>query len=183
MNFKTTIADIATDTNMRPEKVRLMSTQRLKDIDDAEVAEFLDALYKSGNVLKRMLATIFNSVFSESKATFMFSRSIYADLLASDKNVKRNTVNSEEYRALWGFMVGNGYFSALKLSQKGVRAAAVLELTNEALLKEFDSRVAKSFRELQKTKCLAAFDTYLIKLQKTPRKNFTKIAVPSVLTN
>ena len=181
--FKTMTAKLSNDIKKRLDKAKLVSAKDLKGISDPDLAEFLGQLYASSSPLVRMTATIMNSIFCEQKPVFLFSKKILNDLLKSDKNLRRKTVSGTNYAELWSFLIGNGFFTVVRKAEKGVRVASVLELKSKGLLQEFDKRVAEHFRTLQKENCLEVFDTYLIKLQKTPRKNFTKIAVPSVLTN
>lgn len=163
--FKSVLSNLTQIENQTPEKAALCKAKRLSKIEDAELKEFLKTLYAKKDFKQKMLATLLNAMFTEYKATFLFSQSILLKLITSDANTKRSSLSGKEYGSFLAFLTVNGLFKRLRDNRSTKQhVASVLELTDNALLISFSKRVGAEFLALQKSNCVNVFDAYVAAL-------------------
>jgi hypothetical protein len=136
---------------------KLTETTMIDSLVDEDIKKLLKPLYDSTVITRNITACVLNSVFTEHKATFLFSRKILADLLKQDQNLKRNTVNSQSFRNLYDWWEDTKLLAVIKDGEHD-RKASVVELTHHELIAAFITMTGKAFMELQRSRCIAVYD-------------------------
>lgn len=154
-NFKNILADLI---NTQPDESysKLTTTTMIQSWADADTKILIEGLYASAVPAHKMTASVLNAVFTERKATFLFSKRILEDLIKQDKNIDRSSVNSESFKKICDWWSQTGLFY-IAMDGGDDRKASVLELAKDELLTKFDSMVGKDFRSLQRERCLEVF--------------------------
>lgn len=92
-------------------------------------------LYKKEAVEVRLLVAQLNALFTERKFLFISSKRILAELLESDPNLKRKTINANDYQKFFRWTTA-GYFAIRQAPSKfsrGKLVAGAYELVNPKL--------------------------------------------------
>ncbi len=154
----------------RPEQAKLTETSAIKDLEPSDIRDVIETLYADKMLNKRLLATLLNSIFTQHRAVFLFSRRIFEDILRGDSNSKRKTINSEEFA---NFMINikNSFVEQLTLSEdKEEHKANVYELFHKELLAHLREHVTTKIIKAQRDQCLGIFNSYDKTSQPSPQK-------------
>lgn len=79
-------------------KIKPLRTKNISKMSDVEPWITIKNYYKSDDQLNRMVASLFNSLYTENLPCFMLSKSIMEEILRVDKNIERKSLNSSEYK-------------------------------------------------------------------------------------
>ncbi len=144
----------------RPDQVKLTETTFLADFEPSEIKDTLSALYKEKSLFLRLLATVLNSIFTQRRAVFLFSRPILQELLKRDENVmKRKTLNGTEFKELM-INLDKKFFRRLACGKKDEQQASVHKLVHAELLSLLQSLVSDDTIKSQEEQCLQVFNSY-----------------------
>lgn len=157
------------DAEKNSDKVKLCFSPKISEISDDYIKLFLSELYKSKDLRLKATASTVNAIFFERKFVFMLSKTSVSDLLASDRNHRRNTIGSD-YKKIYSYLIGNKIIKLIA-DGSGYRAMSVFELCNPSLVAHFEKIFGKEIIEKQRNECLEIFNTYIKSKHKKLPKN------------
>lgn len=168
--FQSVIDDLSSASDLRPERGCLAKAPPLSRVkrDDPELGAFLEQLYESKSLMKRLAGVLFSAIFSERKAAVLFSERLMGKLLAASMRRGRRTISRGEFREFREYLVANNFVSPLRMPKKKI--AGVIDLTHPVLSALFDKRVEAKYRQRQKEACLEIHDSYVTHKEVSSRK-------------
>lgn len=179
--IKSLFTEAFSSTITRPEQVKLSATvTALADLEEP-LKSSLEEGY-SGNLNAKIFAALINAAVTQSKVTFLFSRNILQDILASDSNLKRNTVDGNEFKEFMGWVRGSGYLTEL-VRGEGLKSASVFEFTYAPVIEIIAKNVSKAFLEVQKENCLKIHKTSIKTSKETSKQTSTELMSNEVMSN
>ncbi|MBX9771926.1 MAG: hypothetical protein K2X29_11170, partial [Candidatus Obscuribacterales bacterium] len=89
--------------------------------------------YKQKALNWKLLTSLLNACISQRRYVFMCSRRKFNELLAADKNIKRNSVNGDEFKKFSAFMLISKFIQVVRKpnSDNGNQQAGVYQLVDE----------------------------------------------------
>lgn len=127
-------------------------TPNIREFKIPKLRQILNQLYKSDDFRWRWLATTINSIFTDKKGTFTFSRPILEQILVNDPKMKRKTVNSGEMTFFYDHRLSRLFE---RLREWSGSSPGVWTLTDPLLLALLQESVGKEFLEIQRQKVIA----------------------------
>lgn len=115
---------------------KLYSFSHIKKTDASELAVQLLELYENGLTEQKLLASLLNAVYSSDKPIFLFSASLFREIIGLDKNLNRDSLSGSEYKRFLKMIIEKGFFDyVVKPEQfsKGKRKAGLLRLVDKEL--------------------------------------------------
>lgn len=145
--------EIIQQVETRADQVKLSEVSDLNSFND-DIKTSLEAFYSDKkNTNKRLCGTLINSVLTQNKVTFLFSRRIFDELLAKDPQIKRNTIDSKTFKDFMTFVRTNKILTLLKEGE-GVNSASVFEIRAQSVVDLVIKKVGTEFLLAQKDNCL-----------------------------
>lgn len=176
-NLKSLFTEAFNSTITRPEQVKLSATvTALEDLEEP-LKSSLEEGYSGKKLNAKIFAALINAAVTQSKVTFLFSRNILQDILASDSNLKRNTVDGNEFKEFMGWVRGSGYLTEL-VRGEGLKSASVFEFSYAPVIEIIAKNVSKAFLEVQKENCLKIHKTSI----KTSKETSTELMSNEVMS-
>ncbi len=162
-------------TTNQPNRVKLTVTTKLKNIEDEEAKNFLKSLYASSNPTKKILGSVFNSIITQKRFAFLLTKNILSELVESDPNLKRNTINTQAWNEVVAALLDpqNAILERIKEPTAGRGGLPGVYLVVNFDLKSLISRLAtKNLEALHKQQALDLYDEYE---QKSSEKSQLKV--------
>lgn len=89
-------------------RLKIESYTEILNMPIGEPWDAVKALYNSKRLIDRLLGTLLNGVATEKKQTFILSKKIFGDMVDSDPNIDRSTVNGDEFNTFMSTQQQNG---------------------------------------------------------------------------
>lgn len=115
---------------------KLYSISFIKRGEASEFGVQLLKLYDSSLIEQKLLASLLNAVYSSDKPVFLFSASMFRDLINMDKNLNRNSLTGGEYKRFLKLIIDNKLFEYVVKPGEfspGKRKAGLLRLVDKEL--------------------------------------------------
>ncbi len=152
----------------RPDQAKLSETSLVEDLEPSEMREVITALYQEKQLNMRLLACVLNSMFTQHRGVFLFSKRILEDLVKNDKNMKRKSFNGDEYA---NFMLNTeGTYIERITEASEEKRATVYKLSHKGILQNLLGVISKKILEAQEQQCLDIFNSYGKTSQKTSQE-------------
>lgn len=152
----------------RPDQAKLTETSLASELDPSEIKEVIETLYKEKNLNLKLLASVLNSIFTQHRGVFLFSYRICQDLVKNDKNIKRKSLNGDEY---FNFMINTeGKFIERISEACEDKRATVYKLSDKIILQHLLTVISTKILKEQEQQCLTIFNAYGKSSQKTSQK-------------
>ncbi len=146
--------------NSPRESVKLTEVRHLEDIHNEELRLVLQGMYKHQYLEYRLLATVINSIFTQDRAVFLFSRRILADLLKNDPNIVRNGLNSQEYLKFSASCIGSDkIIKTILASKKDDNKASVCELIHAEFLNLLKLQISEDIIAIQRNQTVGLYNS------------------------
>lgn len=126
--------DILASIDASPEMIKLNKTKH-RDSFDGDRSEILNHLYSHRELVPKLLASIYNSIFTQKRLVFIFSKRILQELVTNDPNRKRKTINGDEYKRLVLAMKGSGQFKVVQGCEMRGRSPMAMECCNDDIIR------------------------------------------------
>lgn len=155
----------------RPDQAKLSQTSLVKDLEPSEMKIVIEGLYADKELNNKLFASVLNSIFTQHRGVFLFSRHIMEELIKNDKNLKRKTINGSEYA---NFMINTcGRFIEQITEASEEKKATVYKLSDKAILEHLLTLISKKILKEQEEQCLTIFNSYDETSKKTSKKTST----------
>ena len=152
----------------RPDQAKLSETSLIEDLEPSEMRDVISDLYKEKQLNMRLLACVLNSVFTQHRGVFLFSKRILEDLVKNDKNLKRKAFNGDEYA---NFMVNTeGTYIERITDACEERRATVYRLSHKGILQILLGVISMKILKSQEEQCLNIFNSYGKSSRETSQK-------------
>jgi hypothetical protein len=164
------VSSIKAHFRERPQQAKLTQMTALRNIQPPEAQEAIRALYADLDLNMKFFGRMLNSIFTQKRGTFLFSRPLLEKLMMNDKNRStRKSVSGEEYDNLM-INLGNVFLKRLAHGQKGEHRASIYKLIHPGLVAILKKLVSEETLLAQEEQCLEIFNSYGQKKSKASTK-------------
>jgi hypothetical protein len=161
---------------LNPDDCFLTHTQRVKKFTNCEIKDTLKLCYKPDRAAmpfaatnSKLLGTLLNAIFTQSKLVFMIGRNDFAKLVRHDNNVKRVSLEPEEWTIFMRFLLTNRWVSIVK-EPTGSRMG-VYKIENIGVRNIIGQLVTDTIEESQMKQCLEKYEEKMIEKPKSNSKS------------
>lgn len=164
--------DILASIDASPEMIKLNKTKH-RDYFQDERSDILNYFYdqKHRIMMPKILGSIYNSIFTQNRLVFLFSKQILIDLIKNDPNVKRKSIRGDEYKRIFLELKSSGQFKVVDGCEmrKGKNLASVLECCNPAIIRIVAARLCEDVVSVQRQQAIELYnEMYQSTQQSTP---------------